>query len=259
MSSVFDMKSARLDALALQLHTDSLSELDKALRQRLDQYKELNMPIVLDVQDFNDPAELNVGGIASVIRSCDLALAGLRHSDDIWEAVAKKHGLPFSHPGNINSEAPAAKAVEHSAEPVSAVEPPKTAAAEISTAESPAAKPQATVISQPTIFISSPVRSGQQVYAENGDLIVTGMVSKGAELIADGNIHIYGPMRGRALAGANGNLNARIFIHSMQAELVSVAGIYRTFEQDLTVHLNHKSVQVFLQDNRLVISAIEAG
>ena len=252
MSSVFDMKSARLDALALQLHTDSLSELDKALRQRLDQYKELNMPIVLDVQDFNDPAELNVGGIASVIRSCDLALAGLRHSDSIWEATAKKHGLPFSHPGNMVSEAPVAKAVEPAAEP------PSTTVAETVAPETPTATPQATVINQPTIFISSPVRSGQQVYAENGDLIVTGMVSKGAELIADGNIHIYGPMRGRALAGANGNLNARIFIHSMQAELVSVAGIYRTFEQDLPVHLNHKSVQVFLQDNRLVISAIEA-
>lgn len=252
MSSVFDMKSARLDALALQLHTDSLSELDKALRQRIDQYKELNMPIVLDVQDFSNPTELNVGGMTSVIRSCGLALAGLRHSDSIWEATAKKHGLPFSHPGNMVSEAPVAKAVEPAAEP------PSTTVAETVAPETPTATPQATVINQPTIFISSPVRSGQQVYAENGDLIVTGMVSKGAELIADGNIHIYGPMRGRALAGANGNLNARIFIHSMQAELVSVAGIYRTFEQDLPVHLNHKSVQVFLQDNRLVISAIEA-
>ena len=65
-------------------------------------------------------------------------------------------------------------------------------------------------------------------------------------------------MRGRALAGANGNRHARIFIHSMQAELVSVAGIYRTFEQDLPAHLNHKPVQVYLQDDRLVISAIEA-
>lgn len=256
MSSVFDMKSARLDALALQLRTGSLSELDKALRQRIDQYKELNMPIILDVQDFSDPAELNVGGITSVIRSYGLALAGLRHSDSIWEIIARKHGLPFSHPDNFSSEPPAPKTPpekEPAAQPAPApIEPAVTETASD-------APPQATVINQPTIFISSPVRSGQQVYAENGDLIVTGVVSKGAELIADGNIHIYGPMRGRALAGANGNLNARIFIHSMQAELVSVAGIYRTFEQDLPVHLNHKSVQVFLQDNRLVISAIEAG
>ena len=101
------------------------------------------------------------------------------------------------------------------------------------------------------------MRTGQQVYAENGDLIVTGIVSQGAELIADGNIHIYAPMRGRALAGAKGNTNARIFIHSMQAELVSVAGIYRNFEQDLPDHLHKKAVQVSLQDNRLVISAID--
>ncbi|MDP1340547.1 septum site-determining protein MinC, partial [Klebsiella variicola] len=78
-----------------------------------------------------------------------------------------------------------------------------------------------------TVLITSPVRTGQQVYAEDGDLIVTGAVSQGAELIADGNIHIYAPMRGRALAGAKGDTSARIFIHSMQAELVSVAGIYR--------------------------------
>ena len=117
---------------------------------------------------------------------------------------------------------------------------------------------QATVINNPTVLVSTPVRTGQQVYAENGDLIVTGIVSQGAELIADGNIHIYAPMRGRALAGAKGNTNARIFIHSMQAELVSVAGIYRNFEQDLPEHLHKKPVQVSLQDNRLVISAIDA-
>ena len=108
------------------------------------------------------------------------------------------------------------------------------------------------------MFVNTPIRTGQQVYAENADLIVTGMVSEGAEIIADGNIHVYGPMRGRALAGAAGNRQARIFIHSMQAELVSVAGIYRNFEQDLPAHLHKKPVQVSLQDERLVIGAIDA-
>lgn len=255
MSTAFDMKSARLDVLALQLHTDSLSELDQALRQRIMQYKELNLPLLLDVQDFNSPADLNVGGIASVIRSYGMALAGLRHPDAAWEDVAKKHGLPFSQTGPNAADTPtpiAAPAAPQAAAPAS--EPETVAAQEPEVVSTP----QATVISQPTIFVSTPVRSGQQVYAENADLIVTGMVSKGAELIADGNIHIYAPMRGRALAGANGNRHARIFIHSMQAELVSVAGIYRTFEQDLPAHLNHKPVQVYLQDDRLVISAIEA-
>ena len=102
------------------------------------------------------------------------------------------------------------------------------------------------------------MRTGQQVYAENADLIVTGTVSEGAELIADGNIHIYASMRGRALAGAKGRRDARIFIHSMQAELVSIAGIYRNFEQQLPEHLYRKPVQIHLQDDRLVIAAIAA-
>ena len=107
-------------------------------------------------------------------------------------------------------------------------------------------------------MVTTSVRTGQQVYAEDGDLIVTGAVSQGAELIADGNIHIYAPMRGRALAGAKGDTSARIFIHSMQAELVSIAGIYRNFEQDLPDHLHKQPVQILLQDNRLVISAIDS-
>ncbi|MDO4641302.1 MAG: septum site-determining protein MinC [Neisseria sp.] len=246
MNVAFDAKSARLDALALQIHTGDLGELDQALKQRAVQYKELNMPLLLDMQDFDTPNDLNIDGIASLIRSHGLVLAGLRHENDHWSQVAKKHGLPFCQ-AEGNAHAGTSVVMRAPSEPT--IEP----------TESPAsAPPQATVISNPTVFVSSPIRSGQQVYAENGDLIVTGLVSKGAELIADGNIHIYGPMRGRALAGAGGNRDARIFIHSMQAELVSVAGIYRTFEQDLPEHLNHKPVQVYLQDDRLIISAIEA-
>ena len=86
-----------------------------------------------------------------------------------------------------------------------------------------------------------------------------GMVSEGAEVIADGNIHVYAPLRGRALAGESGDKTARIFVQSMQAELVSVAGIYRVFEQDLPPHLHKHAVKIELQeDERLAISAINA-
>lgn len=105
-------------------------------------------------------------------------------------------------------------------------------------------------------MVERPIRTGQQVYAENADLIVLGMVSEGAEVIADGHIHVYAPLRGRALAGADGDQNARIFVQSMQAELVSVAGIYRTFDQDLPAHLHRKAVQVYLQEGRLVVAAL---
>ncbi|MCY1505214.1 Septum site-determining protein MinC [compost metagenome] len=83
---------------------------------------------------------------------------------------------------------------------------------------------------KPTRVITSPVRGGMQVYAEGGDLVVLAPVSAGAELLADGNIHVYGPMRGRALAGVKGNLKARIFCQQMGAEMLSIAGKYKVAE-----------------------------
>lgn len=235
MKPAFDVKSARLDVLAIHLHTADLTELEEFLRQRTGQYQELDIvPFILDVQDFDYPESLDIGSIVSLFARYGMQILGLRHESDTWAPYAAKLHLVFSHGDKNPSDAPQLKVTQ---------EP---------------ALVQATVISNPTVLVSTPVRTGQQVYAENADLIVTGIVSQGAELIADGNIHIYAPMRGRALAGANGNRNARIFIHSMQSELVSVAGIYRNFEQDLPEHLHKKSVQVSLQDDRLVISAIDA-
>ena len=115
--------------------------------------------------------------------------------------------------------------------------------------------PPAPVVRQ-TLVVGKSIRTGQQVYAENADLIVLGLVNEGAEVIADGHIHIYAPLRGRALAGAGGDQNARIFAQSMQAELVSIAGIYRTFDQQLPPHLHRQAVQIYLQKERLAIAAL---
>lgn len=97
-----------------------------------------------------------------------------------------------------------------------------------------------------TLIIDKPLRSGQRVYARGGDLIVMSIVSAGAELIADGNIHVYAPLRGRALAGARGNSDARIFATCFEAELVSIAGVYRTFEQGIPAEFASKPTQVSL-------------
>lgn len=233
MKSAFDVKSARLDVLAIHLHTADLTELEECLRQRTSQYQGLDIvPFVLDVQDFEHPESLDLASVISLFARYGMQILGLRHDSETWAPYAARYHLVFNR--GEKSETP---------QQPQAAEP---------------APVSATVISNPTVLISTPVRTGQQVYAENGDLIVTGIVSQGAELIADGNIHIYAPMRGRALAGAKGDTSARIFIHSMQAELVSVAGIYRNFEQDLPEHLHKRPVQISLQDNRLVISAIDA-
>ena len=240
MKPAFEIKSARTDALAVYLHNADAAALDAALAKCAAQYRELNLPLILDMQDFR-PSEADLPAVLAVFRRHRLPVAALRHSDEAWAATAAGNGLPFTVPGKDR--------------PV----PLETAdAGTVAEITGEIASETAKQAGHPTVLVTEPVRTGQQVYAENADLIVTGTVSEGAELIADGNIHIYASMRGRALAGAKGRRDARIFIHSMQAELVSIAGIYRNFEQQLPEHLYRKPVQIHLQDDRLVIAAIAA-
>ena len=107
-----------------------------------------------------------------------------------------------------------------------------------------------------TMVIDTPVRAGQRVYARGADLVIMAVVNPGAEVIADGSIHVYAPLRGRALAGASGNSDARIFSLSMEAELVSIAGVYRTFDEGWSPTLAGKPAQVRLKNDRLDITAI---
>ena len=111
--------------------------------------------------------------------------------------------------------------------------------------------PRASAPARSRIF-SHPIRSGQQVYAPDGDLIILGTVSAGAEVIADGNIHIYGALRGRALAGVKGDIEPRIFCQSLEAELVSIAGRYRISEQ-IDPADRGKAMQIHLVEDRLII------
>lgn len=99
---------------------------------------------------------------------------------------------------------------------------------------------------------SRPIRSGQQVYAQEGDLIIMANTSAGSELIADGSIHVYGPLRGRALCGVTGNDKARIFCESLEAELVSIAGNYKVLEE-IPAELQGRRVQVWLDEQKLNI------
>lgn len=100
-----------------------------------------------------------------------------------------------------------------------------------------------------SVILDKPLRSGQRFYARGSDLVVLAMVSAGAEVIADGNIHVYAPLRGRALAGAEGDRAARIFTTSLEAELVSIAGIYRTFEAGLPAGLAQQPAKIALRDD----------
>ena len=119
---------------------------------------------------------------------------------------------------------------------------------------------QATVqvpVSVPALIIDKPLRSGQQVYARGGDLIVLAVVSFGAEVIADGSIHVYAPLRGRAIAGAQGDAGARIFTAQMEPQLVSVAGVWRNFESNLPPEVAGKPAQVRLEGESLRIEPLK--
>lgn len=176
-----------------------------------------------------------------VFETHGLRVIGVRGGSPALRDSAAQAGLPafaaFERPARAAPPAP----VDTAPEPPQAPPPPQTAPGEArAPLTAPAAPPPATLI------VDRPLRSGQQVYARGGDLVVLAAVSAGAEVIADGSIHIYAPLRGRALAGARGDHGARIFTTRFEAELVSIAGIYRTFDSGVPGELAGKPVQVQL-------------
>jgi len=138
----------------------------------------------------------------------------------------------------LNAAAPAPAAAEPAPEPepepVAPVDAPASAAV-------------------PTRIIDKPLRSGQRVYAAGGDIVVLAAVNPGAEVIADGSIHVYAPLKGRALAGARGDVTARIFTTHLEAELVSIAGVYRTFDTALDAAVAKKPAQIRLADASQIV------
>jgi septum site-determining protein MinC len=113
-------------------------------------------------------------------------------------------------------------------------------------------------VSVPTLVVDKPLRSGQQVYAKGGDLIVTAAVNAAAEVIADGNIHVYGPLRGKVVAGSRGNTDACIFTTCLEAELIAIAGVYRTTETPLPADVAGKPAQIRLVDGVLVMTPLKS-
>lgn len=162
--------------------------------------------------------------------------------------------IPVGVRGGNKGQNAAAEAMELAILGDAFVRRPVTGAAPRS--DQPAGRPEAAAaVGAPFTLVARPIRSGQRVYAPGGDLSIVGPVSSGAELIADGNIHVYGPLRGRAMAGMKGNLEARIFCLDLQAELISVAGHYRVSE-NIPLELRGSPVQIFLDHEILRIERL---
>jgi septum site-determining protein MinC len=187
----------------------------------------LNAPVVLDLKEaveFTQEAEF--ADAKEMLRRHTLTLIGVQNAQPTQLEIAAAVGLASFAPN--------------------APQPSRRPAREPATAPVPGATAK-------TRLVTQPVRSGTQIYARGADLVVTAAVSPGAEIMADGNIHVYGALRGRALAGAAGDVDARIFCSRFEAELVSIAGRYLVSEQ-LPPEQQGLPVQIALVDDRLTIT-----
>lgn len=189
----------------------------------------------------NPPAKIDWAGVLSLLRRYQLQPIGVRNLPSELAVAARQAGLAildkleFRDRPASESTRPASPPASEKPEPAP---PPAAAAAPI---------PQPAPAN--TLFVERPLRSGQQVYARGGDLVLLAGMSNGAEVIADGSIHCFGPLRGRALAGAQGNTNARILATNFGPDLVSIAGVYRTFEKGIPEAFAGRGAMVRLKDS----------
>ena len=231
---VFRLKGNMLAITVLELARNDLARLDRQLAEKVAKAPNFfhDTPVLLGLEHLAaEDAELDLGALLDICRRHGLLALGVRASRPGDIAAADELGLPLLPP---------ASGRERHVEPPAPAEPPRPP------------EPQV----QPTLVITRPVRGGQQVYAQGGDLIVLSAVSPGAELIADGNIHVYGPLRGRVLAGFKGNTEARIFCQQLTAELLSIAGRYKVAEDLRRNPQWGKPVQVSLSGDVLNITRL---
>ena len=235
---VFQLKGSMLAITVLELAHNDLERLDQQLAAKVAQAPNFfsNTPLVLALDKLPEgEGNLDLGALMALCRSHGLRTLAVRanREDDI--AAAGALDLPVLPPSGAR---------ERPVDPTDGSATPKKP-------EKPA-EPEV----RPSKIITSPVRGGQQVYAQGGDLIVLAPVSSGAELLADGNIHVYAPMRGRALAGIKGNTKARIFCQQMGAELLSIAGQYKVAEDLRRDPLWGEAIQVSLSGDVLNITRL---
>ncbi|MGB5063183.1 MAG: septum site-determining protein MinC [Candidatus Competibacter sp.] len=220
----FELKGSLFTLTVLHLFQLDRAAIERHLTEKIKQAPGFfnNTPVVIDLEGLDESRDgVDFIALYELLRGCGMVPVGIRNGNPKLQAVARLAGLPLLP--ESRTAGPARKA-EQRADPVSAH----------------------------GRIVNHPVRSGQQIYAPNGDLIILGTVSAGAEIMADGHVHVYGLLRGRAQAGMKGDLEARIFCQGLEAELISIAGRYRVSEQ-ISPDDRGKTVQIHLVDDQLII------
>ena len=241
----FDLKSATLPLIAVLLKTADLAELAEALQARLGDTPDFfeHDPVLVDLAPVAESNEaIDFPALILLLRSYRVVPLAVRGGSAAQMEAALAAGLlaaPEASPTRSAGPTPAQEVVRevvHEVVHEVVREVPVAAAG--------------------ALVIDKPLRSGQQVYARGTDLVVMALVNHGAEVIADGNVHVYAPLRGKAIAGARGNTDARIFSTCMEPELVSIAGIYRTTEVALPASVLGKPAQVRLVGEKMLFEPL---
>jgi septum site-determining protein MinC len=233
-TSVLELRSAALTLVAVVLKTTELSVLEQELAERVAATPGLfdEDPVAVDLSRVREACEpIDFGALIALLRSHRLVPVAARGGNPEQMAAAAAAGL---------AEAPDAPRAVDRGEALLQTESIR----------------EVMLPAPPPLLLDKPLRSGQQVYARGTDLVVLALVSYGAEVVADGSIHVYAPLRGRALAGAQGDRSARIYTTCMQAQLLSIAGIYRTGEAAVPAPLDGRPAMARLDGDALLVEAL---
>lgn len=248
-----ELKFGQVGIANLRVRTLDVPRLVAEMRERVARAPKLfaRAAVIVDLGGLTRlPDAATAQGLIDGLRQAGVLPVALAYGTSETERLAEALGLPllakfraqYERDGELPAVAPAA--------PAAATEPARAAA------PAPTPAPATRAAGQPGLVHASPVRSGQQIYADQRDLTVLSAVGAGAEVIADGSIHIYGPLRGRALAGAQGFEQARIFCLEFHAELVAIAGHYKVLE-DIPKDVRGKAVQVWLEQGQIRIATLD--
>lgn len=234
--AIFDLKSASLTLIAFVLKDADLAALAHELERRFGSAPHFfsHDPVLIDLALVSQPeTQIDFAALSDLLRRYKMVPVAVRGGNPAQTEAALAAGLGEAPEGGTTS----------------AVHNAPTLVQEVVVRE--------VRVEPATQVLDKPLRSGQQFYAKGADLVVLALVSYGAEVIADGSIHVYAPLRGKAIAGAMGNVSARIFATCMEPELISIAGIYRTTETPLPKEVLGKPAQIRLDGERLVVEAIK--
>ena len=236
-----EIKISTVVAVSAILNSADAPALDAALREMtggVADFFEDDLTVIDVAALAGKGAGIDWAGLIALLKKYRLNTVAVRNATEDMHGAILAHGLSLDSGAKARAEPPVAAAPA---------------------APALAAEPAAAPVAPGAMIIDTPVRAGQRIYARGCDLIIMAVVNNGAEIIADGSIHVYSALHGRALAGASGNAQARIFALSMAPELVSIAGVYRTFEDGLAPELARNPAQIRLVGDRLDILSVNSS